>query len=172
MRLRGLMLCLMPLLATPLWAGELLPPDRAIDEVVDHYLQARLEEQGITPAAQAGDGNLIRRLTLDLVGRIPTLAETKAYVSSDDPQKRTALVDRLIGTGGFARYQAYLLDAMLMEGTRGSLRGYLLPAVAENRPWDQMFRALWLSRPERNCRRVPTSSSSHAWRTWTSWPTT
>ena len=60
-------------------AGDLLPPDRPIAEVVDHYIDAGLKKAGVTPAGAADDATVIRRLTLDLAGRIPTAAESRAY---------------------------------------------------------------------------------------------
>ncbi len=45
---------------------------------------------------------------------------------------------------GFVRHQATELDTMLMAGSKGSLRDYLVKAVGENRPWDQIFRELML----------------------------
>src|SRR5262249_47484251 len=86
------------------------------------------------------------RLTLDLVGRIPTVSETQSYLASTEPDKRSKLVDRLMASPGFVRHQATELDVLLMQGTRrGTLREYLLSAVAENRPWDQIFRELLLA---------------------------
>src|SRR5437870_4657343 len=56
-----------------LWAGELelLPADRPVEEVIDFYVDRQLQAKGITPAAQADDSALLRRMTLDIVGRIP-----------------------------------------------------------------------------------------------------
>src|SRR6516162_6884601 len=79
---------------------------------------------------------------LDLVGRIPTVAETNEFVASKDPAKRVKLVDRLMASGGFVRHQATMFDAMLMEGTKGSIREYLVIAMQENRSWDRIFREL------------------------------
>jgi hypothetical protein len=137
--------CLL-LIASAATAEELLPADRPIAEVVDHYVDARLAAEQITSAPPASDAALVRRLTLDLAGRIPTLAETKAFLESADAQKTAQLVERLAISPGFVRYQAYELDAMLMAGYRGSLREYLLAALAENRPWDQVFRELLLEK--------------------------
>src|SRR6266498_901651 len=53
-------------------ADELLPADRPIPAAIDHYIDALLKQDGVTPARQADDATLVRRLTLDLVGRIPT----------------------------------------------------------------------------------------------------
>jgi hypothetical protein len=122
-------------------ADELLPADRPIEAVIDHYIDARLKAENIPTAGPADDATIIRRLTLDLVGRIPTVAETKAYVASTDPDKRVKLVDRLIASPAYARHQAAEYDVMMMEGTdKGSIRGYLQNAFAENKPWNAIFR--------------------------------
>jgi len=123
-------------------ADELLPSDRPIAEVVDHYIDAKLAVENTTPAPPADDAALVRRLTLDLAGRIPTVAEARWYVESTDPEKRAKLVDRLMRSPGFTRRQAAALEDMLMAGVRGSLDEYLRLAIAENRPWDDIFRDL------------------------------
>ncbi len=126
-------------------AQDVLPADTPIERAVDHYLDARLKEEGVTPAPQADDACLVRRLSLDLVGRIPTVAETKAFVESSDSNKRVQLVERLMASPAYVRHTADELNVMLMYGTKGSVREYLLKAVAENRPWDQVFRELILA---------------------------
>src|SRR5262249_38030483 len=125
-------------------ADGLLPPDRPVPEVVDFYIDAQLKEDNLAPAPPAGDANLVRRLTLDLAGRIPTVAETHAFVSAAGSNKRAQLVDRLMGSPAFVRHQANEFDVLLMDGSRASLRGYLVGAFAENRPWDRVFRELML----------------------------
>ena len=143
------MIRLIPILlvasAIPATAGELMPPDRPIEEVVDHYVDAGLAAAGAKAAPEADDATIVRRLTLDLLGRIPTAAELRAFVESTDPEKRSKLVDRLMGSPGFARHQADSLDAILMAGAKGSLRDYLLAASRENRPWDRVFREVMAS---------------------------
>jgi Protein of unknown function (DUF1549)/Protein of unknown function (DUF1553) len=133
-------------------AGELRPPDRPIAEVVDHYIDLGLQKAAVTPAAVADDATLVRRLTLDLAGRIPIVAETRAYVESADRDKLVRLVDRLMASPAFVRHQATELDTMLMAGAgergKGSLRDYLVQAVGENRPWDRIFRELLV--PDQN----------------------
>ena len=127
-------------------AGELVAPDRPIAEVVDHYIDLGLGKLPIKPASRADDATLFRRLALDLDGRIPTAAESRAYCASTDPDKRARLVDRLMASPAFVRHQATELDTMLLAGGngKGSLREYLLQAAGENRPWDRIFRELLL----------------------------
>ena len=97
-------------IARTAFCADLLPADRTIAEVVDHYIDAGLKTAAVKPAAAADDATLIRRLTLDLAGRIPTAAESRAYVASTDPDKRARLVDRLMASPGFVRHQATELD--------------------------------------------------------------
>jgi hypothetical protein len=134
-------------------AGEplLLPPERPIEQVVDHYIDAELREAKVTPALPAGDAGLLRRLTLDLDGRIPTVAETDAYLASTDPQKKVHLVDRLLASPCFVRHQVQEFAALLKTddrpkkgATKTALNEYLQKCFAENRPWDRIFRELML----------------------------
>ncbi len=136
-------------------ADELLPANQSIEQVVDHYLDARLREDGITPAGPADDANFLRRLTLDLDGRIPTVEETRAFVASTKADKRVELVERLMASPAFVRHQATAFDVMLMNGTNGSVRPYLLTALAENRSWERIYRELMLP-DEKDVKQKPT----------------
>lgn len=131
------------------FAAELLPPDRPIGEVIDHYLDAKLRSEKVTPAGSASNTALVRRLYLDLVGRIPTAAEARQHASSPIDQK--SLVQTLLKSPGFARHQADEFDTFLRNNNPAapSLHAYLLKAFEENRPWDAMFRDLIGAAPER-----------------------
>lgn len=122
--------------------------DRPIESVIDEHIDAKLAADKITPAAIADDATLIRRLTLDLVGRIPTMGESEAYQKSTASDKRVQLVDRLMASPAFDRYQAILFDAMLNSepgrGRSGSVRDYLTQAMKDRKPWDRIFRELML----------------------------
>ncbi|HND54670.1 MAG TPA: DUF1549 domain-containing protein, partial [Pirellulaceae bacterium] len=103
-------------------ADDLLPEDRSIEEAIDHYVDAKLKTAGVQPAPQAPDYELIRRTTLDLVGRPATVAEAKQYLGESDAAKRVQLVDRLLASASFPRHQADQFDALLMSGTNANLR--------------------------------------------------
>jgi hypothetical protein len=131
---------------------DLLPRETPIEAAIDHYLDAKLQRAGISPAPQADEANLLRRTMLDLAGRIPTVAEARQYVASDQSDKRREdkrreLVDRLLASPAFVRQQAAEFDVLLMDGTRQSIRDYLLKAFGEDRPWDRMFREMLVGEP-------------------------
>lgn len=143
-RLRTWILVLLAALPAAAVAAETLPPDRPIAEVIDHYVDAKLREAGVTPAPQADDATLVRRLTLDLAGRIPTAAEARQFVAAADPAKRQQLVDGLIASPWFDRHLATELNALFRghDESGPDLRKYLLAVVRENRPWNRMFREM------------------------------
>jgi hypothetical protein len=114
-----------------------------IAKLVDEQIEAKLKADGVVPAPQADDAAVIRRTTLDLVGRIPTPAEIAEYTQSRDSDKRLKLITRLMASSSYARYQATLFDVMLSDRPgQGALRSYFTTAIQENRPWDQIFREL------------------------------
>jgi hypothetical protein len=129
----------------------LLPADRPIPQAIDHYIGELLKQDNIQPASLADDATILRRLTLDLVGRVPTVTELEEYTAETDPQKKTKLVDRLMASPGFVRHQTTELNTLLQgdePGRKGvkktALREYLLGSVSKNRTWDRVFRDLML----------------------------
>lgn len=123
-------------------SADLPSADLPIEQVIDQFVQQRLDSEKVVAAPQADDANLLRRLMLDVAGRIPTSEEAKAYVANGSAAKRVELVDRLLASPDFAWHQRNELDRMLLPNkpNDGDFRKYLLWAVKENRPWDAMFR--------------------------------
>ncbi|HLQ45148.1 MAG TPA: DUF1549 domain-containing protein, partial [Planctomycetaceae bacterium] len=123
-------------------AAELPPADAPMEQVIDQFVNDRLAVEKVTPAPQADDFNLLRRLSLDLAGRIPTPVEAQAFAASTTVTKRVELVDRLLASPDFAFHQRNELDRMLLpeKPNDGDFRKYLLWAVQQGRPWDVMFR--------------------------------
>jgi hypothetical protein len=124
-----------------------------LSAAIDQAVQLSLEKQGIKPAAAASEQQYLRRVTLDLAGRIPTTAETKEYLVDNDPQKRVRLIDRLLASADFAFHQRNELDILLLARLQwnNDWRDYLLQAAREHRGWDQLIREVLLPekmRPE------------------------
>lgn len=121
----------------------LLPADVPVHRAIDHYIRATLEGVGLQPGQQATEAALVRRLTLDLAGRIPSSVEVQQYIGCEAPDKRRRRVERLLDSDEFAGHMADRLDRMITGGN-GSVRDYLEAAVRDNRGWDQVFRELVL----------------------------
>ena len=130
-------------------AGDLAALERPVEEVVDLYIDAGLTAAGVTPAAAADDANFIRRVTLDLAGRIPAASEVTSYVQSTEADKKAKLVERLLASPDFAFHQRNEYDVMLMVGKgSGEWRDWLLKGLEESRPWPQTFREIVLPRED------------------------
>ncbi len=131
---------------------DLLPADRPIEQAVDYYFDAKLKKEGVTPAPPADDAAILRRLTLDLNGRVPTLSEMQEYLASSEPDKKAKLVDRLLASSAFARHNAQSFYAFMQyadgrprKGEKGNpFYDYLLTSFNENRSWDRIFREMML----------------------------
>src|SRR5438067_2222682 len=104
--------------AGPILAAEKAPAPRELapavtveDTVrkVDGHLTAFWSRNDITPAPVADDAEFLRRLSLDLVGRIPTAAEARAFIDSKDPDKRAKKIDELLGRPGYLNHFASVL---------------------------------------------------------------
>jgi hypothetical protein len=67
---------------------------------VDEFASAKFRELGIDPSGLCSDAAFLRRAYFDATGTQPTLAQTRAYLSSQDPNRRTRLVDSLLGLTG------------------------------------------------------------------------
>ncbi len=129
------------LLLPPLSLGEERPLTVRIDEAV--------AKGNVAPVAGgAGDAEFVRRIHLDLTGRIPTAEEVRAYLQDGDAQKRARLVDRLLAGREFARHLAITVDLWLMERRadthvpNAQWRKYLTDSFAANKPFDQLAREI------------------------------
>ena len=148
-------LLLMVLLLSEMVQGQqeetLLPADRPISEVVDFYVERSLQEIELSCAKQATDSALLRRTTLDLVGRIPTVYEAQNYLKSEATDKRTDLVDRLLASPGYRQHQVNELGRLLHPENSTQLQKYLTHAVDKDASWDLIFRDLMLppTKPEK-----------------------
>jgi len=115
---------------------------------IDAFVLARLNKEGLHPSTEADKETLIRRVTLDLTGLLPTPAETQAFVGDKSPQAYEQLVDRLLASQSFGETRArYWLDYARYADTYGlhydnsrdiwPYRDYLIRAFNSNKPFDQ-----------------------------------
>ena len=122
-----------------------LPASRGF---VDDLVFAKLKTIGMPPSDIADDGTFIRRVTLDITGRLPTAPEMKDFMASKDTNKREALIDRLLDSPEYADYFANKWSALLRNQrtqptyARGSylFHSWIRDSIAENKPFDQFVR--------------------------------
>ncbi len=123
---------------------------------IDYYLAISWKDRKIVPTPPCDDPTFVRRVFLDLAGRIPLRPEVEEFLAMLDPQKREKLVDRLLASPDYAVCFRETWDALLMgrhAGRREQRRrehgwfGFLENAFEQNRPWDEVVRALIAARP-------------------------
>jgi hypothetical protein len=96
----------------------------------------------------ASDAEYLRRVTLDLVGTIPTPAEVRAFLADANPDKRTQTVDRLLADPRFPLHWAEVFDVVLMERRRdqhvphAEWLKFLQDSFRQNKPWNQLVREI------------------------------
>ena len=90
---------------------------RAITKAIDNALDADWAARSVTPAVVATDAEFARRLHLDLIGRIPTVAEVRTFEDDTTANKRAFLVDKLLKKPRFATQMARVLRAAWLPET-------------------------------------------------------
>jgi hypothetical protein len=133
------------------------PAGLEASQAIDQLIKWKWREKHVRGNAVCDDCSFVLRIYLDLPGRIPMRQEVEAFVASSDPQKREALVDRLLTGGEFPRHMAEVLDVSLLERkgkpaeyarkSNGWLE-YLRSSVAENRKWNEMVAEMITGRPK------------------------
>jgi hypothetical protein len=132
----------------------------SIQEAIDENLTQAWYKHSIKPAEPLDDRSWVRRLYLDLAGRIPTLAETSNFLSAGSEDKREQLVDRLLASDEYAIHMRELWDVFLMgrvkrdnhedrRRDKGWWR-FLEYSFRENRPWNETVREMLVARPTRD----------------------
>jgi len=134
------------------WA--FLAPDAApsetvpVEDAIDHFVDRRLADEGLSRSETADKRILVRRVYLDLTGLPPTPEEVEAFVADTSPRAYANLIDRLLASPSFGEHRArYWLDAARYGDTHGlhldnyreiwPYRDWVIDAFNRNLPFDQ-----------------------------------
>ncbi len=116
---------------------------------IDEGIAAAWEAAGIKPAKLATDEEFLRRAYLDLVGRVPSLREARAFLNTRESDKRGKLVEYLLNDPDFAKNFATQWSVLLIgRGNQGrqvdrtSLNNWLRKQFGADRPWNEIVRDL------------------------------
>ena len=94
-----------------------LPPAR---NFIDELVFKKLKDLGLPPSPVCDDATFLRRVTLDIAGRLPTADEATAFLADNDPAKRDKLIDRLLASDDYADYFANKWSALLRNKRRAA----------------------------------------------------
>ncbi len=124
------------------------PPRRSEPHPIDRFVRARLERAGLEPSPPADRRTLIRRLSLDLIGMVPTPEEIDTFLADSSTDAYDDVVDRLLDSPHYAeRWARHWLDlaryadsnGFTIDGRRDMwpYRDWVVRAIAQDMPFDQ-----------------------------------
>ena len=132
----------------------LLPPVRQqarVQNPIDAFVLARLEEKGLTPAPPADRQTLIRRATFDLIGLPPTPEQVERFVADSSPDAYRNLVEQLLASDRYGeRWGRHWLDVVRYAETAGyegdsyypnawRYRDYVIKSFNDDKPYDRFL---------------------------------
>jgi len=145
--------------ALPVWAGG--PPvslpkkeddARRLSARIDQLIAAGWHSNGdVKPSPLTGDGAFLRRLSLDVTGKIPLVSDARRFLDDGHPEKRFQAIDRLLDSPGYATHFTNIWrDLLLPEANADfqkrffqvSMERWLKAKLSENTSYDQMVREL------------------------------
>jgi len=113
---------------------------------VDDYIFGKMEREGIPHAGLSSDREFFRRVYLDLTGRIPSAEQLREFLADSSVDKRSTIIDTLIGSTEFVdKWSYFFMDTLRMNGKSGGyqLFHYMLQqSLAADRPYDDLVRSM------------------------------
>jgi hypothetical protein len=126
---------------------ESLPPSK---NLIDDQVFANFKLLGIPPSPVCDDATFLRRVTLDIAGRLPTADEATAFHVSTDANKRDQTIDALLSSPDYADYFANKWTALLKNrrdetsdmAANFAFHAWVRDSLLANKPYDQLVREL------------------------------
>ncbi|MGV3486552.1 MAG: DUF1549 domain-containing protein, partial [Planctomycetaceae bacterium] len=130
--------------------GAAVDPLSATKNFVDEWVFANLKDLGIPPSPVCDDATFLRRVSLDIAGRLPTDDEAKQFAASQDPDKREQVIDNLLRSPEYADFFASKWTAMLKNRrddasditSNFAFFAWIRDSLLANKPYDQIVREL------------------------------
>ncbi len=124
-----------------------LPPEK---NFVDQNVFAKLKALGLPSSKVCDDATFMRRVSVDLCGRLPTLEESEQFLADQSPNKRDLLVNRLLDSPEYADYFANKWNAILRNKRRQdaekpatfAFHEWIRDSLYQNKPYDQFVREI------------------------------
>ena len=115
---------------------------------IDQFIAQRSKGFDKLVAAKCNDVEFLRRITLDLTGRLPEASQIRQFLKDKSGEKRRLTIDRLLKSPEYARHMTHVFDAVLMQRMTSSVvspkswQSFLRRSFAENKSWDKITREI------------------------------
>jgi hypothetical protein len=134
--------------SVPLGAEVTDVPDS--NNFIDGFVFGNLQEIGLPPSEVCDDATFLRRVTLDIAGRLPTELETQALLASEDQDKRSRVIDTLLRSPDYADFFANKWTSLLKNRrddasditSNFAFHAWVRDSLLANKPYDQIVREL------------------------------
>jgi hypothetical protein len=131
-------------------AGKTEDDALALARRIDQRLGAVWAAHGVQPAPQADEGEFIRRVYLDLAGRIPSILEVRDFLDDDRPDKRQIWIGQLLAGDAYANHFANVWRSVLLSQGNAELARAVAPSfeiwlsqrLKDNAGYDQIVREI------------------------------
>lgn len=124
-------------------------PDFVPVNFVDELAAAKWKKLGIIPSPTCDDATFLRRITVDLCGRVPTVDEARQFLADTAADRRTKLVEQLLSSPDYPAFFAMKWSSILRNSNlAGSERvayafhNWIKDMIAANRPYDEFVRGI------------------------------
>src|SRR5690349_19509872 len=88
-----------------------------LSKEIDRLVQVQLDKAKVPASPRAEDAEFLRRVSLDITGRIPTHDQTVSFLSSTDPEKRAKLIDELLNRPEYGTHFATIWRHRIVDRT-------------------------------------------------------
>ncbi len=123
-------------------------PANPVSQIVDDKIAEALKADNITASPRAAESELLRRIYLDVLGRIPTADEAAKYLDDNSPDKHNRLIDELLTDEEMSFYWSTVFDQWFngslpdRGATNEGFLTYLQHAIKTNKPWNTIAREM------------------------------
>lgn len=116
---------------------------------IDRLAAEKWKKLGLLPSPPADDATFLRRVTIDLCGRLPSAAEVREFLADNSSDKRDRLIDRLLDSPDYPAFFAMRWGTILRNSNLAgadqaayAFQNWMKDMIARNRPYDEFVRGI------------------------------
>lgn len=133
-------------------------PEQPANNVIDKLVLANLKKLNVTPSRLTNDTEFLRRVSLDLRGKLPSTTEVTAFTADKSADKRSKIIDSFLASDDYTDVRTLRMGDLLRihpDRMGGNFTGqrsaalfgeWVRDAIAENRPYNEVVQQIIVAR--------------------------